>query len=121
MQVNDLELILEHRLAFGGYLVEVKGWRWTQWLSAILLMIMTISSLAMRETYKKIILDHEVVRCHLCKLEEEGYTDDITEQPGLLAALRGHVFRPVHMLIKEPLVLFLSIYTGLAFGITYGF
>jgi len=115
-----MKLILKHRLAFGGYLVEAKGWRWTQWLSAILVLIMTISSLGMRETYKKIILDHEVVRCHLCKLEE-GDADDITEKPSHLAALKGHVFRPVHMLIKEPLVLFLSIYTGLAFGITYGF
>jgi len=114
------EADIEYRLAVGGYLVEAKGWRWTQWLSAILLLIMTLSSLGMRETYKKIILDHEVVRCHLCKLEE-GDAEDIENKPGLLSAIKSQAIRPVQMLIKEPLVLFLSIYTGLAFGITYGF
>lgn len=70
-----------------------------------------LSSLAMRETYKKIILQKRAKRLNIAPPPQVG--------PAGAAAIKFlltvTLFRPLHMLIAEPIVGFLSLYTAVSF------
>lgn len=100
----------------GGFAAQNKGWRWTQWLILFSMIPTYLYSLGMKETYKKTILQNRAERLGLAP-PPKG--------PGGLAAIRllmtVTLFRPVKMLFTEPIVFFLSLYTGFNFSILYGF
>ncbi|KAK6855215.1 cycloheximide resistance protein [Apiospora arundinis] len=105
----------------GGFLAEAKGWRWTFWVLAILAGFITITSfLGLRETYPGVVLERKAAR-----LRKETGNQEIRSK---LARPRGStefqhfsrsIVRPIKMLGKSPIVLFLAIYAGLAYGYQY--
>lgn len=102
--------------AVGGFAAQYKGWRWTQWLILFLMVPCYISSLGMKETYKKIIMQRRAKRLDMAP-PKTGPTG--------LAALNFiftvTLFRPVKMLFTEPIVFFFSLYTGFNFSVIFGF
>lgn len=103
--------------AVGGFATQYKGWRWTQWPILFLLIPVYLYSLGMRETYKKIILQKRAKRLGIPPPAKVG--------PSGLAAVRFLItvtlFRPVKMIFTEPIVSFLSLYTGFNFSVLFGF
>lgn len=100
----------------GGFAAQNKAWRWTQWLILFAMIPTYLYSLGMKETYKKIILQNRAKKLGI---------PPPPKGPSGLAAIRFlmtvTLFRPVKMLFTEPIVFFLSLYTGFNFSILFGF
>lgn len=100
----------------GGFAAQNKGWRWTQWLILIAMIPTYIYSLGMKETYKRFILKNRAKKLGI---------PPPPKGPSGVAAIRllmtVTLFRPVKMLFTEPIVFFLSLYTGFNFSILFGF
>lgn len=101
----------------GGFAAQYKGWRWTQWCTIFIALASTIPVLCMQETYKKVILQRRAKKL------------GIAPPPGPpvkgLAMLKMlftiTLFRPLHMLITEPIVALLSLYTAFTFSVLFAF
>ncbi|KIM97316.1 hypothetical protein OIDMADRAFT_130385 [Oidiodendron maius Zn] len=103
----------------GGFLAEHKGWRWTFWLVAILGGAATIGAfIFMRETHPQSILGRKAARLRreTGNLDLESKLDrHISPHQILLASF----IRPMKLLIFSPIVLILSIYVALIYGLLY--
>lgn len=114
---SSLRLILTylHRPVIGGYAVAGKDWRWTQWIILFFAVVAYIPALAMQETYKKTIL--------LKRAKQMGSATP--PGPAGIAALKFllnvTLFRPLHMLYSEPIVIVWSLYIGFSFAVVYSF
>ncbi|RMZ81427.1 hypothetical protein DV738_g2319, partial [Chaetothyriales sp. CBS 135597] len=101
----------------GGYVALYKGWRWTQWCILFLGTFTYIVALPQRETYKKIILQQRAKKFNL------------PPPPNTIPAgwermkffLTVSLFRPINMILTEPIVSFLSIYTAFNFSVLFCF
>lgn len=106
----------------GGYLADAAGWRWLYWIQLILsgvcwlLLVFTVP-----ETYAPTILKRRAQ--HLRKTT--GVTSYVTEQEldtrPLLERLRIFLVRPLQLLFLEPIVLFISLYMSVLYGLLYMF
>ncbi|KAJ5159082.1 uncharacterized protein N7500_008733 [Penicillium coprophilum] len=103
----------------GGFVAEGKDWRWTFWVVAILGGAAGIGAfIFMRETHPNTLLErkaaylrHTTGNPHLRSKLDRG----LTKQQIIVAAL----VRPTKLLIFSPIVLVLSIYVALIFGLLY--
>lgn len=103
----------------GGYLAQDLGWRWTQYVILMLGAVGVILGLFQKETYKKIILQQRAKKLNL------------PPPPNPMAALSPlqrlkFIFtvtlaRPIVMVLTEPIVTFLGIYTAFNFGVLFCF
>lgn len=103
--------------AVGGFAAQYKGWRWTQWTILFLMVPVYLYSLAIKETYKKIILQQ--------RAKKLGIEPPARVGPTGAAAIKFlftvTLFRPIYMIFNEPIVFFFSLYTGFAFSVLFGF
>ncbi|KAH8889483.1 MFS general substrate transporter [Thozetella sp. PMI_491] len=95
----------------GGFIVNRKGWRWTQWAMLFFAAFSMVITLVFgRETYHP-VLKHRRAR-------ELGQT--VPKQPPLrkqiLAFITIALLRPVHMLATEPIVSFVCLYVACEFA-----
>lgn len=102
----------------GGFLVEYKDWRWTQWTTLFFMVTCYVPVCFTRETYKKTILQRRAKRL--------GLADPATEpNRTLLQTISYFVttlfFRPLHMLVTEPIVALVCLYNAFMFGLMYTF
>ncbi|KAJ5404867.1 Major facilitator superfamily domain general substrate transporter [Penicillium sp. CMV-2018d] len=103
----------------GGFVSQYLGWRWTFRIILILSGIITAATFAlMRETNATILLSRRVEQLR----KETGNLDlvaagasNLTPKQMLLRA----IIRPLKLLIFSPIVLLISLYTGLMFGIVF--
>ncbi|KAI2669805.1 hypothetical protein CBS147332_7975 [Penicillium roqueforti] len=103
----------------GGFVAEGKDWRWTFWVVAILGGAAGIGTLIfMRETHPNTLLERKAAylrrttgNLHLRSKLDRG----LTKQQIIVAAL----VRPTKLLIFSPIVLVMSIYVALIFGLLY--
>ncbi|RMZ87292.1 hypothetical protein DV736_g5487, partial [Chaetothyriales sp. CBS 134916] len=105
----------------GGFLQAAKGWRWTFWLLAILGGAAELTTVAvMRETSPKMILERKAAR-----LRESTGNGSLrsTLESGLPLTIEQvivqAVVRPSVLLGRSPVVLALSVYAALVFGVIY--
>ncbi|GAB1313401.1 hypothetical protein MFIFM68171_03611 [Madurella fahalii] len=103
----------------GGFIAANKGWRWTFWVLAIAGGAAGAAAFAiLRETNPRILLERKAASLHTT-------TGNPHLRPKLALPLTpGHVLgralvRPAVLLIRSPIVLALSLYVGLIFGIMY--
>ncbi|KAL9127160.1 MAG: hypothetical protein Q9217_003913 [Psora testacea] len=105
--------------AIGGFLAAGNGWRWTFWLLAILGGAVEAATLiVMRETSPKILLERKAAclristgNAHL----RSKLAHKLTPQQVLAQAL----VRPTMLLVRSPVLLALSLYAALVFGVIY--
>ncbi|KAF2665679.1 putative bicyclomycin resistance protein [Microthyrium microscopicum] len=100
-----------------GFAVQAKGWKWSQWTILMLSLGIYISSLTMDETYKKTILQKRSKRLGIAppkSILPPGFA-------GVKMILTITLFRPMRMLLFEPIVLFLSLYSAFTFGVLFAF
>lgn len=103
----------------GGYIAQYKTWEWTQWVLLMMGAVAVILGFFQKETYKKIILLKRAKRLSL------------PPPPNPIAAMSPlqrikFIFtvtlaRPLVMLVTEPIVSFLAIYTAFNFGVLFCF
>jgi multidrug resistance protein len=101
----------------GGFAVQAKGWRWTQWPILFVSVAAFAYSLFMEETYKKIILQNRAKRLEIPLPATTG-------PPGLAALkflITVTLFRPIHMIFTEPIVGFFSLYIAFNFSVLFAF
>jgi MFS transporter, DHA1 family, multidrug resistance protein len=99
----------------GGFVVKGKGWRWTQWTIIFFVITFYIPLFFVKESYKKTILQRRAKR-----LGVEG-------PPAIKRSILGNVryfattlfFRPLHMLLTEPIVTLVCVYNAFLFGLIY--
>ena len=93
----------------GGFITQHRGWRWTQWAMLMALAMYGLAALAMKEIYVKVIEQ---------KRAKEQNNGSAKASSGVVAL--NIIIRPVRMLFTEPIVGFLSVYSGFTFAILYG-
>ncbi|RMZ83346.1 hypothetical protein DV737_g1692, partial [Chaetothyriales sp. CBS 132003] len=101
----------------GGYVVQEKGWRWTQWSILFLGAFTYLVALPQRETYKKIILQQRAKKFNLPPPPNTIPSGFARMKFFLTVSL----FRPLHMIFTEPIVSFLSVYTAFNFAVLFCF
>ncbi|EAQ90271.1 hypothetical protein CHGG_02206 [Chaetomium globosum CBS 148.51] len=103
----------------GGVIAANKGWRWIFWVLAIVGGAAGVSALALlRETHPKILLERKTAR-----LRAETGNSHLRSKLALphtpSQLLAKALVRPAMLLVRSPIVLILSLYVGLIFGIMY--
>ena len=103
----------------GGFLAAGRGWRWTFWLLAIIDgAVEAVTLIVMRETSPNILLERKAARTRISTGNvhlRSKLARKLTPQQVLTQAL----VRPTMLLIRSPVVLALSLYAALVFGVLY--
>nr|POE69107.1 polyamine transporter 4 [Quercus suber] len=101
----------------GGYAALTEGWRWTQFVTIFFIVAFYIPVLSTKETYKKTILKRKAKRLGI----------EVPPEPHRTISGSLHHFttvlflRPVHMLLTEPIVSLVCLYSSFLFGLLYTF
>ena len=99
----------------GSFVAERKDWRWTQWTVCFFAVFSLILTLFTGETF------HPIIKRRLAKKRGEA----LPPQPPLSARLSAFanvaLVRPVHMMVAEPIVLFICLYVAVEFGTLFSF
>ncbi len=100
----------------GSFVVELKGWRWTQWTTVFFaLFAIGLTLILGRETY------HPILRRR--RARELGLP--VEERPPASQQLRAFasvaLLRPLHMLFTEPIVSLTCLYVACEFATLYSF
>lgn len=112
--------IYQYRALIGGFVVEGKGWRWTQRAALLFAVVIYVPSLFIRETYKKAILSRRARREALSPpptIYRPLQTSIQTARYFITVTLT----RPIHMLFTEPVVGLLSLYVAFTFAVVFAF
>ena len=103
----------------GGFLAASNGWRWTFWLLAILGGAIEAATLiVMRETSPKILLERKAARLRV-STENTQFRSKLAHKLTPQEVLAQAMTRPSTLLIRSPVVLVLSLYASLVFGVIY--
>lgn len=102
----------------GGFIVESKGWRWTQWTVLFFIAAFYPPVIFTKETYKKTILQR--------RARKLGLPDPSVRQKQAFLTTLSHflttiLLRPIHMLLTEPIVTLICMYNGFLFGLMYAY
>ncbi|KZF20970.1 MFS general substrate transporter [Xylona heveae TC161] len=103
----------------GGFLSEAAGWRWIFWLLTIMSGLATLFGLAfLRETYGPVLLERKAAR-----LRKETGNPLLRGKGKIDLPYRQLLFRnlsrPTRMLIYSPVILGVSLYMALVYGVIY--
>lgn len=104
----------------GGFVASRLGWRWTFWLLCILGAALGLAAgLLMRETNPKTLLERKTARLRAAtanpKLQSKLSQPHFTPSQVLAQAL----IRPTMLLFRSPVLLIMSLYVALVFGLMY--
>lgn len=102
----------------GGFLSESAGWRWVEGLVAIFSALLGfICVFFLPETYAPVLLRKRAERLSLLTGNVYRSKVDISKgKPKLVATLKEALSRPWILLFREPIVLLLSIYLAIVYG-----
>ncbi|KAF4537137.1 MFS transporter [Lasiodiplodia theobromae] len=105
----------------GGFLGETAGWRWLEGLMAIFSgTLWIVGTLAVPETYGPVILRKRAEK--LARMTGKHYRSIVDHDRGKMTfqkVLNKSMRRPWALLFREPIVLLLTIYLAIVYGILY--
>lgn len=106
----------------GGYLANAGGWRWLYYIQIILSgLCWCLLTFTVPETYAPMLLRKRAQKLR----KETGIGFFVTEQEldtrPLGERLRIFLLRPLQLLFLEPIVLFISLYMSVLYGLLYMF
>lgn len=107
----------------GGFIVDSKlGWRWTAWITLFGASAFGIVALLfVPETYGPYLLQRRATRLRR-ETRNWAYHAALDENPPTLRDVFFKYFlRPCEMLVKEPILLLVTIYISLVYGVLYLF
>jgi MFS family permease len=96
------------------------GWRWSQWLQAIISFAPFVwSSLLLKESYRPYLLVRKAAKMRKETGDSRWHTPYQHARLSVKTVLTKHLGRPVVMLATEPIVTFVAFYASFIFGILY--
>ena len=105
----------------GGFAGEFIGWRWVEGIIAIFTGVLWIGGMILvPETYAPVLLKSRAAK--LSSMTGKVYVSKMEHDKGkqrLMAIYKTALCRPWVLLLQEPIVLLLSIYTALVYGTLY--
>ncbi|KAL9622034.1 MAG: hypothetical protein Q9160_003533 [Pyrenula sp. 1 TL-2023] len=107
----------------GGFITEsYLGWRWTAWITMVMATFFGIVALTLaRETYAPVILQRRAGRL---RRETKNWALHSTRDEAAITfseIITRYFSRPFEMMVKEPILLFITVYMALVYGIMYLF
>ncbi|OGM49445.1 MFS multidrug transporter [Aspergillus bombycis] len=106
----------------GGYLADAAGWRWLYWLMLILAFVSwVLITFTVPETYAPTILKRRAKKLRKTQNDPKYVTETELDSRPMGEKLRIFFFRPFQLLFLEPIVLFISIYMSVLYGLLYMF
>jgi multidrug resistance protein len=106
----------------GGFIADNLGWRWLYWIQLILSgAVWVLITFTVPETYAPTLLSRRAKKMR----KETGNSSFVTEldldlRP-FIERLRVFLVRPFQLLFLEPIVLFISVYMSVLYGLLYMF
>ncbi|KAK2748532.1 hypothetical protein FQN57_000666 [Myotisia sp. PD_48] len=106
----------------GGFLGDAKGWRWLYWIQLILSgAVWVLITFTLPETYTPTLLAQRAKKLRKKEDDDRYVTElDLDSRP-MGERLRIFLIRPFQLLFLEPIVLFLSVYMSVLYGLLYMF
>ncbi|GIK00743.1 synaptic vesicle transporter SVOP [Aspergillus viridinutans] len=105
----------------GGYLCHV-GWRWLYWIQLILAFVAwVLITFTVPETYAPMILQKRAKKLRKTENDPTYVTETELDARPMGERLRIFLLRPFQLLFLEPIVLFISIYMSVLYGLLYMF
>ena len=98
------------------------GWRWIFWIMMIFAGVCTVLAfLLLPETYAPILLQWKAARLRKADPEANRHLFSEHERSdwSLSGVLHRTLYRPVQMLICEPILLLVTVYISLVYGVLY--
>lgn len=106
----------------GGFLADNAGWRWLYWLQLILAFVAWVMiSFTVPETFAPIILKRRAAKLRKTEDDPKYTTETELDARPLAEELRVFILRPFQLLFLEPIVLFISLYMSVIYGLLYMF
>lgn len=106
----------------GGFTADNLNWRWLYWLQLILSFTCWILiSFTVPETYAPTILARRAKKMRKETGSDEYVTNEDLDMRPLGERLRIFLLRPFQLLFLEPIVLFVSLYMSVLYGLLYMF
>lgn len=105
----------------GSFVVQEEDWRWAQWVTLFSTAVALGGILAMKETYKKIILKRRTKRQTSLAPVENTTSEKTSKISSFREWAQKDLMRPLHMLTTEPIVGILSLYVTFTFATMYAF
>jgi MFS family permease len=99
-----------------GFSVTYTEYRWTQWSTIFLALFAYILVLPTQETHRKVLLKRKCQKLNL-PLPEPA----LAPKEAIKLLLTITLFRPIQMLMSEPIVLLYSIYNAFTFSVLFAF
>ncbi|KAF7301058.1 MFS general substrate transporter [Mycena indigotica] len=105
----------------GGFVGEKLGWRWIIWVNMIFAGFILLLCATIPETFAPVILRKRAARLRA----DTGRENIVTEQELFKASfsqiLTETLVRPFQMIATEPILLLMSLYVALIYGLLYAF
>ncbi|KIY43541.1 MFS general substrate transporter [Fistulina hepatica ATCC 64428] len=105
----------------GGFIGDALGWRWILWINMIFSGVTVLFQMSIPETYAPVLLRRRAARLRQ-KLDRD---DIVTEQEifrtSFADLLTDTLVRPFQMLATEPILLLMSLFVALIYGLLYAF
>ncbi|KAL4780156.1 major facilitator superfamily domain-containing protein [Aspergillus varians] len=107
----------------GGFLTDsYLGWRWTAWITLIAAgSFGTIGWFVIPETYHPVLLQRRAARLRRETGNEDLYAFLDHHKPTFSDIVRKYLFRPFQMLFREPILVLITLYLAVVYGILYLF
>ena len=105
-----------------GYILQEKGWRWIQWVQLIVNgAVLLLELVLLRETRGSALLTRKAKKLRKETGDQRYRAPAELEAPSLKKLLHVSTTRAAMLLVKEPVVLFFSIYIAYAWALIFAF
>jgi multidrug resistance protein len=108
----------------GGFMGETIGWRWIFWVVMIAAGVVSFGiEILNRETYAAVLIRRKTERLskELGRSDLRSAYEPSLEQVSVSSAMKAGLKRPILLLVKSPIVLLLSLYMAVVYGLLYLF
>ena len=106
----------------GGFFGDAAGWRWLYWLQLILAFVSwVLITFTVPETYAPTLLKRRAKKLRKSENNPKYITEGELNVLPTKEKLKVLFLRPFQLLILEPIVLFISIYMSILYGLLYMF
>jgi multidrug resistance protein len=106
----------------GGFISDNAGWRWLYWIQLILsTVIWVVMTFTVPETYAPTILGRRAKKMRADSGDDKFVTEQDLDLRPFSERLRVFLVRPFQLLFLEPIVLFISLYMSVLYGLLYMF
>ncbi|KAF3284925.1 hypothetical protein TWF970_011200 [Orbilia oligospora] len=106
----------------GGFLSDAKGWRWLYWIQLILAgFVWILITFTVPETQASTILAKRAKKLQKETGDNRYTTEQSLDKRPFGERMQLFFFRPLQLLFLEPIVLFISLYMSVLYGLLYMF